>query len=86
MKGILFIHNLLIRNTREGAIFERLFEKMELIRHELGERVFDVLGTLLQDVNITNLIMNVLSKKPNQIENIIEKGIDLKVDEKKGHL
>lgn len=82
-KNEVFIHNLLIRNTREGAIFERLFEKMELIRHELGERVFDVLGTLLQDVNITNLIMNVLSKKPNQIENIIEKCIDLKVDEKK---
>ncbi len=78
-----FIHNLLIRNTREGAIFERLFEKMELIRHELGERVFDVLGTLLQDVNITNLVMNVLSKEPTQIENIIERCIDLKVDEKK---
>lgn len=52
-----FIHNLLIENTREGLIFERLMDKIGLIRHELGDRVYDVLGTLLQDVNVTNLVM-----------------------------
>ena len=81
-----FIYNLLISNTREGAIFERLFEKMEIIRQELGERVFDVLGSLLQDVNFTDLVMNVLSRRPNQIEKVIEKCIDIKVDEKKKNL
>jgi len=78
-----YIYNLLISNTREGAIFERLFEKMDSIRQELGERVFDVLGTLLRDVNLTDLVMHFSSNDPNKMDQVIKNCIDYKIDERK---
>lgn len=36
--------NLVARETREGAVFQRLFEKLEEERQALGGKVFDILG------------------------------------------
>ncbi|HLI57121.1 MAG TPA: helicase-related protein, partial [Actinomycetota bacterium] len=36
--------NLVAENTREGQVFQRLFEKLEEQRVALGDQVFDVLG------------------------------------------
>lgn len=36
--------NLVSRETREGAVFQRLFEKLEEERAALGGKVFDILG------------------------------------------
>lgn len=41
--------NLVARETREGEVFHRLFEKLEHERKALGGRVFDVLGKLTFD-------------------------------------
>jgi hypothetical protein len=38
--------NLIASETREGAVFQRLFEKLEEERKALGGQVFDVLGKL----------------------------------------
>ncbi|HEY7414074.1 MAG TPA: helicase-related protein [Ktedonobacteraceae bacterium] len=38
--------NLIASETREGAVFQRLFEKLEEEREALGGQVFDVLGKL----------------------------------------
>ena len=36
--------NLVAQDTREGAVYQRLLEKLEEARHALGGKVFDVLG------------------------------------------
>src|SRR5205823_10396927 len=41
-----YIFNLVATNTIEGVILERLFTKLEEIRGQLGDRVFDVVGQL----------------------------------------
>ncbi len=56
------IHNMLIHNTIEGDIFKRLLEKIETIQEEIGDRVFDVLGLLMQDVKIEDLVMQAVGK------------------------
>ena len=42
-----YIFNFVATNTVEGEILERLFTKLEEIRLQLGDRVFDVIGQLL---------------------------------------
>jgi superfamily II DNA or RNA helicase len=42
-----YIFNFVATNTIEGEILERLFTKLEEIRSQLGDRVFDVIGQLL---------------------------------------
>lgn len=41
--------NLVSKDTREGAVFQRLFEKLEEERTALGGKVFDILGKLSFD-------------------------------------
>jgi len=36
--------NLVAEDTREGQVFQRLFEKLDEQRKALGDQVFDVLG------------------------------------------
>lgn len=38
--------NLVAKETREGAVFQRLFEKLEQEREALGGKVFDILGKM----------------------------------------
>jgi SNF2 family DNA or RNA helicase len=56
------IHNMLIQNTIEGDIFKRLLDKIEIIKEEIGDRVFDVLGLLMQDIKIEDLVMQSVGK------------------------
>ncbi len=46
---ICHLWNLIARETREGAVFQRLFDKLEEERRALGGRVFDVLGKVAFD-------------------------------------
>lgn len=41
--------NLVSRETREGMVFQRLFEKLEEEREALGGKVFDILGKMTFD-------------------------------------
>ncbi|MHB9291031.1 putative RNA polymerase-associated protein RapA [Hollandina sp. SP2] len=43
-RSICNLWNLVAKETREGEVFTRLFEKLELERESLGGKVFDVLG------------------------------------------
>ena len=49
--------NLVASDTREGAVFTRLFEKIETIRTQLGkDRVYDVIGELFPQRNLAQLV------------------------------
>lgn len=46
---ICHLWNLVAKNTREGEVFQKLFDKLEAERQSLGGKVFDVLGKISFD-------------------------------------
>jgi hypothetical protein len=40
------------KDTREGEVFQRLFDKLEVERAALGGRVFDILGEAFDNVSL----------------------------------
>lgn len=79
-KRKVYIYNLLIDGTIEGYIFSILLQKVETIRREMGERVIDVLGTLLQGVRLEEIIMDLIIDR-RQAERRVEEVMQ-KIDER----
>ncbi|HET7675695.1 MAG TPA: helicase-related protein, partial [Gammaproteobacteria bacterium] len=52
--------NLVAKETREGAVFERLFEKLDAEREALGGRVFDILGTALAGQSLRDVLIEAI--------------------------
>lgn len=52
--------NLVAHETREGAVYHRLFEKLEEEREALGGKVFDVLGRLFTEVALRDLMLEAI--------------------------
>ena len=61
-KRKVLIYNLLVKDTIEGRVFDRILQKLETIKSVMGERVFEVLGMLLSEVKITDLIMGIIAE------------------------
>ncbi|WP_245612530.1 helicase-related protein [Palaeococcus ferrophilus] len=53
------IFNFVVENTREGMVLQRLLKKIEEIRKALGDKVFDVIGELLDGENLYQLLSEV---------------------------
>ena len=49
--------NLVAHQTREGAVYQRLFEKLDEERLALGGKVFDVLGRAFTEVSLRELML-----------------------------
>ncbi|MGK5085467.1 helicase-related protein, partial [Bdellovibrionota bacterium FG-1] len=52
--------NMVAKNTREGEVFQRLFDKLEVQRKALGGRVFDVLGEAFDGVSLKDLLIEAI--------------------------
>ncbi len=52
--------NLVAGETREGAVHERLLEKLETARRALGGRVYDVLGELFEGRPLRDLLVDAI--------------------------
>ncbi len=52
--------NLVASETREGAVFRRLLEKLETARETLGGKVYDVLGELFEARPLRELFMQAI--------------------------
>lgn len=52
--------NLVANGTREGQVFQRLFEKLENEREALGGQVFDVLGQAFEGVSLKDLLIEAI--------------------------
>ena len=52
--------NLVAEDTREGHVFTRLLEKMEVQRSAYGGRLFDVLGDAFRDQPLSKLLMDAI--------------------------
>lgn len=46
--------------TREGDVFRRLFEKLEVERRALGGRVFDILGEVFEERSLRDLLIEAI--------------------------
>ena len=57
------VYNLFVTNTREDQILERLLEKLVQIGRDMPGDVYDVLGALLDEVNLTELVMTALAQR-----------------------
>ena len=52
--------NLVAAETREGAVYQRLLEKLETARETLGGKVYDVLGELFEARPLRDLFMEAI--------------------------
>ncbi len=52
--------NMVANETREGDVFQRLFEKLEVERDALGGRVFDILGEVFEDISLKDLLIEAI--------------------------
>jgi len=78
---ICHLWNMLAGETREGDVFQRLFEKLEVQRAALGGRVFDVLGEVFAEKSLRDLLIeairygedpNVQNRQHQQIEGVLD--------------
>jgi len=52
--------NMVAFETREGDVFQRLFEKLEVERKALGGRVFDILGDVFEERSLKDLLIQAI--------------------------
>lgn len=72
-KNEVHVINLVSTDTREGAVFNRLFDKLETIRAELGsDRVYDVIGELFPKKNLAQLILEAATNARGDSQTIVD--------------
>jgi superfamily II DNA or RNA helicase len=59
-REVCHLWNLVAYQTREGAVYHRLFEKLEEEREALGGKVFDVLGRVFTEVALRDLMLEAI--------------------------
>jgi len=52
--------NVVAHGTREGEVFKKLLEKLEVERTALGGRVFDILGEAFENVSLKELLIDAI--------------------------
>ncbi|MDA7887738.1 helicase-related protein, partial [bacterium] len=67
--------NLVASETREGAVFQRLFEKLETEREALGGAVFDVLGQAIEGRKLRELLQEAIfyGNRPDVQQRLFQK-------------
>ncbi|WP_025772394.1 DEAD/DEAH box helicase, partial [Thioalkalivibrio sp. HK1] len=56
-KEVCHLWNLIAKETREGDVFQKLFDKLEVEREALGGKVFDILGEAFEDRSLKDLLI-----------------------------
>ena len=75
-----FVYNLLARDTVEGRIFKRLFEKLDEIKSKMGsDKVFDIIGEVYHNENLATLLSEAAVGARTEEE--IFKTLDIHVNE-----
>ncbi len=52
--------NIVANETREGAVFQKLLDKLEIERAALGGRVFDILGEAFDNISLKDLLIDAI--------------------------
>jgi SNF2 family DNA or RNA helicase len=80
-REVCHLWNLVAAQTREGQVFNRLLEKLEVERAALGGRVFNVLGEAFSDVSLKDLLIDAirygeLPETRARMEQVINQALD----------
>lgn len=75
--------NMLAAETREGDVFQRLFEKLEIERQALGGRVFDILGEVFENKSLKDLLIEAIRYGENperqaELYRVVDGALDTK--------
>ena len=74
--------NIVAADTREGAVYGRLLEKLEAAREALGGRVYDVLGELFEGVALKDLLFEAIQYgEQEDVRNRLFEQVDGAVDQ-----
>jgi len=52
--------NVVAAETREGEVFKKLLDKLEVVRKALGGRVFDILGEVFEEQSLKDLLIDAI--------------------------
>jgi superfamily II DNA or RNA helicase len=67
------VFNMVAQNTREGQVLQRLLEKLDLIREQMGDdRVFDVISDIFEDVSLEDIIHSTLDGAYTDYNEVID--------------
>ncbi|BCV35020.1 MULTISPECIES: helicase-related protein [Shewanella] len=80
-KEVCHLWNLVADQTREGAVFQKLFEKLEIEKKALGGKVFDILGEAFDNISLKDLLIEAIryGEDPQvraRMDQIIEGALD----------
>ena len=74
--------NFVAKDTREGEVYGRLLEKLEVARGALGGRVYDVLGRLFQGTEMRDLLVEAIQYgESEEVKARLFERVDNAVDE-----
>ncbi|MDD5701026.1 MAG: helicase-related protein [Dehalococcoidales bacterium] len=59
-REVCHLWNMVAYETREGAVFHKLFDKLEVQRQALKGKVFDVLGQVFEEVSLKDLLLEAI--------------------------
>lgn len=80
-REVCHLWNLVAIGTREGAVFHRLFEKLEVERQALGGQVFDILGEAFEGESLKDLLIEAIryGERPDvraRLDQVIDGALD----------
>ncbi len=75
--------NIVANETREGDVFQKLFDKLEIERKALGGRVFDILGEAFENRSLKDMLIDAIRygddpKVRSRLEEVVEGALDTK--------
>lgn len=74
--------NLVANQTREGAVYTRLLEKLETMRADLQGKVFDVLGQVFEETPLEKLLLEAVRRGDDpEVRRYLETVIDDRIAE-----
>ncbi|KPV39924.1 RNA helicase [Thiohalorhabdus denitrificans] len=80
-EDVCHLWNMVASGTREGQVFQRLFEKLETERETLGGQVFDVLGEAFEDASLKDLLLQAIQYGDQpEVQERLNQAIDSQLD------
>ena len=76
-KEVCHLWNLVAKDTREGQVFTRLLEKLRQQKHDLGDRVFDVLGELFDSMSLKDVLIDSIRDDGEKKKHFLMDRIDM---------
>jgi SNF2 family DNA or RNA helicase len=73
--------NMVANETREGDVFQKLFDKLEVERKALGGRVFDILGEAFENRSLKDMLIDAIRygddpEVRSRLEQVVEGALD----------